>query len=179
MPDPRDNLKPGTLHRRRTMTSVSAEPIARGVIVPLAAEHGETLAILSREMVSILRAFRGEARVAAAVPPDADFVLVLVEGEAEPSTLQLPDLKDRVGSSVAFADRAAEGRAANARARKHLRRQGAALGPRELVFSPKDLGYMGLEDEQMRERLEELLQTLVLDAERFRLKREGWEEPDE
>lgn len=160
------------------MVQASAEPLARGVIVPLATEHGDRLSQLAREMTGILRAIRGDARVAAAVPPEADFVLLLVDADAEPERVALPDMKDRVGASVAFAEREGEGRLANHRARKHLRRHGAALGPRELVFVPADLGYLGIEKDSLRERLEELLQALVLDAERLRLRREGWEEPD-
>jgi hypothetical protein len=51
------------------------------------------------------------------------------------------------------------------------------LGARELVFSPEQFGVLGLESDGARERLEILLRALVLDAERLRLRREGWEEP--
>ncbi len=154
------------------------EPIARGVIVPVAVAHAESLAVIGREMSAILRALKAEVRVGASVPADADFVVLLTEGEAPVEGVELPEFKDRVGSAIAFAETESEGRVANVRARKHLRSVGATLGPRQMAFYPKDLGYLGIESDGLRERLEELLQTLVLDAERLRLKREGWEEPD-
>ena len=66
-----------------------------------------------------------------------------------------------------------------AQARKHLRAHGAALGSRELVFLPEHFGHMGMESDSMREKLEILLRTLVHDAEGLRLRREGWEDPEE
>lgn len=165
---------------RASMPAVEQqEPLAKGVIVPVAAENADNLHVLAREMVSILRALRGEARVSPSVPADADFVMLLVDADAGLDSLELPDLKDRVGAATSFAQRKAEGRMANHLARKRLRSVGAALGARELVFGPDDMGHMGLESDAVRERLQELLQTLVLDAERLRLRREGWEEPDE
>lgn len=161
------------------MTPSEKEPLAQGVIVPLAAGEAEAMHVLAREMVGTLRSLRGEARVTGEVPADADFVLLLVDEEAEVETLELPDLKDRAGSAVSFAEKKSGGRLANHRARKRLRAAGAALGARELVFQPSDFGYLGLESDTLRERLQELLQTLVLDAERLRLRREGWEEPED
>lgn len=158
---------------------MTAEPVARGVIVPVAARHQPTLSVLAREVASMLRSLRAEARPEAAVPGDADFVVVLAEEGTEPAGLALPDLKDRAGCALGFAEDGAEGRVAVAQARRHLRAHGATLGSRELVFSPEHFGPMGMESDSMRERLEILLRTLVLDAERLRLRREGWEDPIE
>ncbi|HWH07794.1 MAG TPA: hypothetical protein VNX21_01255 [Candidatus Thermoplasmatota archaeon] len=146
------------------------EPIARGVVLHHAKEG--PLPTLAREAQSILRALDAPADADA---PAADYVLLLVEpGGAD---AELPDLKDRAASAVAVAEDAAEGRVAVVAARKRLRAMGATLGSRELVFSPAQFGYLGLESDSARERLEILLRALVLDAERLRLKREGWEEP--
>lgn len=157
--------------------ALSAEPVARGVIVSIASRSQQTLSTLGREVASILRALRAEAKPQDAVPAEADFVVVLIEEDADPKGLGLPDLKDRAACALGFARDAAEGRVAVAQARKHLRAHGAALGSRELVFTPDHFGFMGMESDSMRERLEILLQALVLDAERLRLRREGWEEP--
>lgn len=161
------------------MSPAEKEPLASGVVVPFAAGEAEGVHVLAREMVSMLRSLRGEARVTAEVPADADFVMLLVDEEAEVEGLDLPDLKDRAGSAVSFAEKTSAGRLANHRARKRLRAQKAVLGARELVFQPSDLGYLGIESDTLRERLQDLLQTLVLDAERLRLRREGWEEPED
>lgn len=150
------------------------EPLARGAIVQVSGKPSGQLATLAKEAASILRALRAPAD---AELPEADFVLLLVEEGADARDLALPDLKDRAGSAVALATDASEGRAAVAQARKQLRARGAALGARELVFSPDQFGHLGLESDSARERLEILLRALVVDAERLRLKREGWEEP--
>lgn len=157
-----------------------SEPLARGVIVSLPSRNGASLATLAKEAASMLRALRAEARIEAALPEataELDFVLVLVEASADPKALALPDLKDRAAVALGFAPEATEGRVAVAQARKHLRNHGASLGARELVFLPEHFGHMGMESDAMREKLEILLRTLVVDAERLRLRREGWEEP--
>lgn len=154
-----------------------SDPLARGVIVSVAGRSQPILATLAKESASMLRALRAEARVQDDVPADADFVVVLVEEGADPKALALPDLKDRAAVALGFASEAAEGRAAVAQTRKHLRGHGAALGARALVFLPEHFGYLGMESDSMREKLEILLRALVLDAERLRLRREGWEEP--
>lgn len=153
------------------------EPLARGVVVAVATRSHATLVVLGREVASMLRALRAEAKLQDDVPPEADFVVVLAEEASDPKALSLPELKDRAASALGFAQDAAEGRVAVAQARKHLRAHGAALGSRELVFGPEHFGPMGMESDAMRERLEILLRALVLDAERLRLRREGWEEP--
>ena len=158
---------------------MSAEPLARGVIASVPTRNQATLSALAREVAAILRALRAEARPETGVPPEADFVVVLVEEGADPASLPLPDLKDRAACALGFAEAGAEGRVAVAQARKHLRAHGATLGSRELVFAPEHFGHVGMESDAMRERLEILLRTLVLDAERLRLRREGWEDPIE
>lgn len=158
---------------------LTPEPVAQGVVVPLGARHQATLSTLAREVSSMLRALRAEAGPAAAVAPGADLVVLLVEQGDDPRRLALPDLKDRAAAALGFGEDAAEGRVAVAQARKHLRAHGATLGPRELVFGPEHFGPMGMESDAMREKLEILLRTLVLDAERLRLRREGWEDPIE
>lgn len=155
------------------------EPVARGEVVLVGERHRPQLEALAKEALSTLRALRAEASVRPEASPSADFVLLLVGEQADaPSEAALPDLRDRAGSAAAVAADAAAGRVAVALARKHLRAHGAALGARELVFSPDQFGYLGLESDTLRERLEILLRSLVLDAERLRLKREGWEEPE-
>lgn len=156
---------------------MSAEPVARGVIVPVGRGNAAILSELGREVASILRALRADAQARPAVPAEADFVVVLVEEAADPKALALPDLKDRAACALAYAQDAAEGRVAVSQARKHLRAHGATLGSRELVFGPEHFGPLGMESDAMREKLEILLRTLVLDAERLRLRREGWEDP--
>lgn len=153
------------------------EPIARGIIVRLSEAYDEELRVLGKEAMAMLRALKAEARIASDADEPADFVLVLAEPRAQVDTFPLGSMADRVGAAIAVAEDEREGRVINAAARKRLRAAGAVLGPRELVFSPSDFGYLGLESDTLRERLEILLHTLVLDAERLRLKREGWEEP--
>lgn len=153
------------------------DPLARGTVLVAARQHKEPLAALQRETFSILKAVKAEARPAQAVEGTEDFVVLLIEDGWDAKRLPLPDLKDRMGAVVAVAQDAAEGRLAVTRARRHLRDHGASLGARELVLSPEAFGYLGLESDGLREKLEILLQTLVLDAERLRLRREGWEEP--
>jgi hypothetical protein len=150
----------------------SERPVAQGTLLVVGAS--EALPTLRREAAAILTALNAPADAAL---KDADYALLLVDGEADPRALPLGDLKDRAGSAVAVAQDAVGGRAAVALARKHLRAHGAALGARELVFSPEQFGVLGLESDGARERLEILLRALVLDAERLRLRREGWEEP--
>lgn len=158
-----------------------SEPIARGVIVVLAGSRAETLTVLGKESASILRALRTQAEVLAepCVPTETDFVLLLVDETSDVDTLRLPDLKDRAAVVAGVSDDIARCRALIARARRRLRDQGAALGARELVFSPTDFGYLGLESDGLREKLEILLTALVTDGERLKLRREGWEEPTE
>lgn len=151
--------------------------MARGVLVPLSLKRGALLVVLGKEVASILRALQAEARVQGDVPGEADFVVVLAEAGGDPRALVLPDLKDRAGCALGLADDAGEGRIAVNEARKHLRAHGAVLGSRELVFGPEHFGAMGMESDAMREKLEILLRALVLDAERLRLRREGWEDP--
>ena len=127
----------------------------------------------------MLRALQAECVPAPRVPPEADFVVLLVEGDADPRALALPDLKDRAACALGLAEDPGAGRVAVNEARKHLRAHGAVLGSRELVFTPDQFGPMGMESDAMREKLEILLRTLALDAERVRLRREGWEEPVE
>jgi len=153
---------------------VSKDPIARGVLVVLPPTATDPLPALAKEAASILRALHAPAE---AHMQEADYVLFLLGPEADPRALALPELKDRAASAIAVAADAGEGRVAVALGRKHLRAHGAVLGARELVFSPKQFGHLGIESDGARERLEILLRALVLDAERLRLKREGWEEP--
>lgn len=156
---------------------MSKEPLARGVVVTPPGARRPELPALAKECASILRALDAESALASAVPPEADFVLLLLD-EAGAGALPLPELSNRAGSAIAVAAEPGEARVQLAAARKALRLKGAALGARELVFSPADFGYLGLETDNRRERLEILLRALVLDAERLRLRREGWEEPE-
>lgn len=153
-----------------------AEPIAHGFILRAgeATEHAE---VLAREAGSILRALHAPADAPGTA--EADYVVLLVPEGIDPREAKLPDLKDRAATALALArgESDAEARVTLLAARKHLRGHGATLGARELVFRPGDFGFLGLESDARRERLEVLLQALVLDAERLRLKREGWEEP--
>jgi len=155
------------------------EPIASGVVVPLAVARKPLLLALAKESLSILKALDATAEERAEVPADADIVLLLVEETSDLEALAIPDLKDRAAVVAAVGDDARACRITIARARKRLRAQGAALGARELVFSPEQFGFLGLESDGLREKLEILLRALVADGERLRLRREGWEEPDE
>lgn len=155
-----------------------SEPVARGVLVSLPVRNPAILATLAKEVGAILRALRAEAAPQADVPPETDFVVLLAEETADAKALALPDLKDRAATALAYASEAAEGRVVLSQARRHLRAHGAVLGSRELVFTADHFGHMGMESDAMREKLEILLRALVLDAERLRLRREGWEEPD-
>lgn len=157
--------------------TTSQEPLAQGALIIAGAKRSAELSQLAKEAVSILRALRAPADVVERAPPETDFVMLLVDEATDARAVALPDLKDRAGSAMAVAEDAAEGRVAVAAARKHLRAHGAALGARELVFAPSQFGYLGLESDGARERLEILLRALVVDAERLRLRREGWEEP--
>lgn len=150
------------------------EPVARGCIVPAGPRHKEASRALAGEATSILRALDAPSDAALA---EADYVLLLVESAGDVPVLELPDLTTRAAAAVGLAEDAGEGRVAVLAARKRLRAQGATLGSRELVFTPSQFGYLGLESDGARERLEILLRALVLDAERLRLRREGWEEP--
>lgn len=157
---------------------VPKEPIAKGVIVAQPARHAALLQTLAKESIAILRALDAEGRIEERAAADADFVMLLVEEGSNPTSIPLPDMAHRAGSALGIGDPASEARPAVAQARKHLRAHHASLGARELVFSPSDFGYLGLESDGLREKLEILLHALVLDAERLRLKREGWEEPE-
>ena len=152
------------------------EPVARGVVLVEPAAASGPLPALAREAASILRAMDAPAEVPLA---EADYVIILLGESADVDALALPDLADRAGTAVAVTRDASDGRAVVALARKRLRRRGATLGARELVFSPDQFGHLGLESDGARERFEILLRALVNDAERLRLKREGWEEPVE
>ena len=156
-----------------------SEPIAAGVVVTLSTQRGEALAMLAKESIAILKALRAEATLTQDAPAEADFVLVLVDEASPVERLALPPLKDRAGIVAGVAQDVPACRAVIARARKRLRAHDATLGARELVFSPDDFGYLGLETDNLREKLEVLLTALVNDAERLRLRREGWEEPAE
>lgn len=149
-------------------------PLARGRI--LVAGDDPALAALQKEAASILRAIDGPAD--AETLAEADYVLALVQVGVDAAGLEVPDLKDRAGSVIGLGGDAADARAAVLAARKHLRARGATLTHRELVFSPAQFGYLGLESDGARERLEILLRGLIVDAEALRLKREGWEEPE-
>ncbi|HEX2021619.1 MAG TPA: hypothetical protein VHH36_02845 [Candidatus Thermoplasmatota archaeon] len=153
------------------------DPPLRGVVVPLASRHGEQARALAMEAMSALRALRAEPALAGAVPGDADFVLLVLSDDPPP--VSIPDLAGRAAAAVAVADPVAEGRVAVASARRRLRGAGAALGARELVLSPSEFGVLGLESDNQRDRLHELVQALLHDADRLRLKREGWEDPEE
>lgn len=155
------------------------EPIAHGIIVALPATRATELGALAKEAQSILKALKASVEVRADVPPEADMVLLLVEPASDVDALALPDLKNRAAVVAGVGEDASACRVAIARARKALRAKGAALGARELVFAPEQFGYLGLESDGLREKLEILLQTLVVDGERLRLRREGWEEPEQ
>ena len=155
------------------------EPVARGVVVALPVSRGPLLAALAKESLSILKALDAPSEEKPDVAPDADMVLLLVEEQSDVERLALPDLKDRAAVVAAVGEDAPSCRVAIARARKHLRARGAVLGARELVFSPEQFGYLGLESDGLREKLEILLHALVADGERLRLRREGWEEPED
>ena len=159
------------------MIKRSTEPIARGVVVARPVRHTDAVSALAKETLSILKAVDTDARIEDAVPPDADFVVLLVEDESDAGAPPLPDLKDRAATVAAVAEDVPLGRASVGRFRKRLRNAGASLGARELVLQPGDFGYLGLESDGLREKLEILVRALVVDAERLRLKREGWEEP--
>lgn len=154
------------------------EPVARGAVTALSLAHRDAVAALEREALSILRGLDAPGSSEARVPGDADYVMLIVEEES-PELRALPDLRDRAATVVGVASDAPAGRAAIARARKLLRGAGAVLGARELLLRPEDFGYLGIESDGLRERLEILLRALVNDAERLRLRREGWEEPEE
>lgn len=156
---------------------MGSEPLARGVVLVVGQDEREPLAQLAREALSILKAIKLDARQDVAVAPEDDFVLLLVSATSPVDAVELPPLAQRAGAAVGVATDPAEGRASVARARKRLRGQGATLGPRELVLSPSDFGYLGLESDGLRERLQILLQGLANDAEKLRLRREGWEDP--
>lgn len=164
---------------RRSRRAVAKEPVARGVVVALPERHREPIAMLEKESLSILRAVDAAAERASSVPADADLVLLVIEADGPAEKIPLPDLKDRAASVIAVGEDEPACRGAIARARRHLRAHGAALGARELVLHPKEFGILGLESDGLREKLEILLRTLVNDGERLRLRREGWEEPEE
>lgn len=154
-------------------------PIAQGIVVGLGARHRPEADALSKESLSILRALDAEGRIATRIDGAPDLILLIVDADTTLDELELPDLKDRAASVIGIGDDAPSCRVAITNARKRLRGQGAALGARALVFAPAQFGFLGLESDGSREKLEILLRALVLDAERLRLRREGWEEPDE
>lgn len=156
------------------------EPLARGVVVPTAAGVAE-LQALAKECLSILRAVDAAAETAPAASGagSGDFLALLVTADVAVDRIALPELKDRAATAIAVGAETAACRAALTAVRKRLRGAGATLGPHELVLAPADFGHLGLESDALREKLEILLRTLVADAERLRLKREGWEEPAE
>lgn len=154
------------------------EPVARGVVLAAAVDHTDAVAALRKEALSILRALDAPGREAQAAGVEDDYVVLVLGGEGDGAAPAWPDLKDRAATVIAVGEDAPLVRAAIARARKRLRERGATLGARELLLRPAAFGYLGLESDGLRERLEILLRTLVLDAERLRLRREGWEEPD-
>ena len=156
-----------------------SEPVARGVVVTLATRHREPLAALAKEALAILRGLHAPGHASERVEDGADYALLLVDEGSELGAASVPDMAGRAASVVGVGEEAPEARAAIARARRSLRARGAALGARELLLRPADFGYLGLESDTQRERLEILLRALVVDAERLRLRREGWEEPDE
>ncbi|HUR68709.1 MAG TPA: hypothetical protein VM370_05635 [Candidatus Thermoplasmatota archaeon] len=156
-----------------------SEPLARGAIVTVGRARAAPLAALAKEATAILKALSAEATARPSAGATEDFVLLLVDEGTDPESIELPDLKDRAASALAIAEDAPLGRAAVARARRRLRAAGATLGARELVLAPSSFGHLGLESDGLREKLEILLRALVVDAERLRLRREGWEEPDE
>lgn len=148
------------------------EPIARGIVLLAPMDAKGPLLQLAKEAASILRAVQAPSDVDL---DKADYVLVVASQGA--SLPDLPELKDRAASAIAVAEDEAEGRVTLHATRKRLRTAGATLGHRELVFLPEQFGHLGLESDSARERLEILLRALALDAERLRLKREGWEDP--
>lgn len=160
------------------MPRAPKEPIARGIVVALPAQHREQLDALAKDALSILRALNAPGANAPDVPPTTDYLVLLIEADSALGKLALPDMRDRAATVIAVGERSPETRAAIADARKRLRGAGATLGARELVFAPSDFGYLGLESDGLREKLEEILSALAPEAERLRLKREGWEEPD-
>ena len=159
------------------------DPQLLGCVLTRTQRHAEQADALAKETLSTLRALKadpvavGPQENGAAVLREADFVALIVEPGA--TLPELPDLKDRAAVAVAVAEDEREGRVAIHAARKALRAAGAALGPRQLVIAPSAFGFLGLESDSVRERLHILLQALLVDAERLRLKREGWEEPDD
>lgn len=153
---------------------MAGEPLARGVILLVPQRAEGPVPALAQEARAILRALNAPADAEA---DKADYVLAVVTQDVEPAAFPEADLKERAASVVAVAEDAAEGRVAIVAARKRLRAMGAHLGSRELVFAPSQFGYLGLESDGARERLEILLRGLVVDAERLRLRREGWEDP--
>lgn len=153
------------------------DPPPLGFVVTTRGANGPAMDAFVKEIASILRALKADVAVTAEVPAEADFVALVVEPEA--ALPAFPDLKDRAATAVALSEDEGAGRLAVHHARKALRAAGAVLHARELVLSPKQFGYLGLESDTLRERLQILLETLVLDAERLRLRREGWEEPED
>lgn len=156
---------------------MTGEPIAEGVIVILGERQRAHTAALAKESASILKAFQTTSSIATSVPPEADFALLLVDEAADLDALTLPPMKDRAGIVAGVGEDAALVRASIARARRKLRLAGATLGARELALSPEHFDPLGLASDGLREKLEILLRSLVNDAERLRLRREGWEEP--
>lgn len=156
---------------------VVPDPPPLGFVVTTRGKNGPTMDALAKETMSILRALKAEVAAAAEVPGEADFVALLVEPDAPLPAF--PNLKDRAATALGISEDEGAGRLAVHQARKALRAAGAVLHARELVLSPAQFGYLGLESDTLRERLQILLETLVLDAERLRLRREGWEEPED
>lgn len=146
-------------------------------MVTASKRHPELVATLAKETLSTLRALKADAAETREVPPEADFVVLVVEPDAPLPAL--PDLTQRTAVAVAVADEEREGRVAVVAARKHLRGAGAALQSRELVLLPDQFGVLGIESDSVRERIQIMMETLVLEAERLRLRREGWEDPIE
>lgn len=154
-----------------------ADPPTLGFVVEAAGAHEREASSLAKEIVSTLGALHADALRAPDVPAEADFVITIVAPDA--GLPSFPDLKDKAAAALGIASDEAEARAAAHAARKQLRAAGATLGALQVAFTPDMFGVMGLESDGVRERLHILLETLVHDAERLRLKREGWEEPDE
>lgn len=140
--------------------------------------HAEPLRILQKEALALFPPLQAHAEPVEAPRVEHDFLLLLVEECSDVERLPLPALKDRAAAVIGVASDAPACRATITRARRRLRAHGAALGAHELVLAPEAFGVLGLESDGQREKLEILLRTLVLDAERLRLRREGWEEPD-
>lgn len=171
-----------SLKRRPRFAPTLPDPQLLGCVLTRAQRHAKQADALVKETLSALRALKADAIAfgaddsAAAALREADFVaLIVAPGAALP---EFPELKDRAAAAVAVAEDEREGRVAIHAARKALRAAGAALGPRELVIAPAAFGFLGLESDSVRERLHILLEALLVDADRLRLKREGWEEPD-